>query len=117
MGSPNVLRGGSHLGWASAAAMAEAGLCRVLTSDYFYPAMVQAPFVLAARGVLDFAAAWALISANPAAAAGLTDRGNLAPGQRADLVLVEPGPLPRVVVTIANGQIAAATAEGTRRLS
>ena len=27
MGSPNVVRGGSHLGWASAAALAEAGIC------------------------------------------------------------------------------------------
>ena len=117
MGSPNVLRGGSHLGWASAARMAEAGLCRVLTSDYYYPAMVQAPFVLAERGVLDFATSWALISTNPAEAARLHDRGTLAPGQRADIVLVEPGPVPRIVATIANGRVAAATAEATRRMS
>ena len=116
MGSPNVLRGGSHLGWASAAAMAEAGLCRILTSDYYYPALAQAPFVLAGRGVLALADAWALVSANPAEAAGLTDRGSLADGMRADAVLVQPGPLPRVVATIARGQIAAATAEATRRL-
>ncbi len=116
MGSPNVLRGGSHLGWASAAAMAEAGLCRVLTSDYYYPALVQAPFVLARRGVLDLAAAWALVSTNPAEAAGLADRGTLAPGMRADAVVVQPGTLPRVVATIANGRLAAANAEGIRRL-
>ena len=116
MGSPNVVRGGSHLGWASAAVMAEAGLCRILTSDYFYPALLQAPFVLAARGVLDLPAAWALVSANPAAAAGLADRGTLAPGKRADLVLLEPGPLPRLVATVADGRIAAATAELHRRL-
>jgi alpha-D-ribose 1-methylphosphonate 5-triphosphate diphosphatase len=116
MGSPNVVRGGSHIGWASAADMAEAGLCRVLTSDYFYPALLQAPFILAARGIVDFPAAWALVSSNPAEAARLHDRGSLAPGMRADIVLVEPGPLPRIVATIANGRLAAATAEGTRRL-
>ena len=116
MGSPNVVRGGSHLGWASAAVMAEAGLCRVLTSDYFYPALAQAPFVLAARGRMNLAAAWALVSANPAEAAGLHDRGSLGQGMRADVVLVEPGTQPRVVATIARGQIAAATAEGYRRL-
>ena len=115
MGSPNVVRGGSHLGWASAAAMAEAGICRVLTSDYFYPALTQAPFVLAARGVLSLAQAWALVSANPAEAAGLADRGTLAPGKRADIVLVEPGPLPRVVATIAAGRVVAATADGFQR--
>ncbi len=116
MGSPNVLRGGSHLGWASAAAMAEAGLCRVLTSDYFYPALAQAPFVLAGRGVLSLAASWALVSTNPAEAAGLTDRGTLAAGTRADVVLVEPGPQPRVAATIANGRIAAATADAIGRM-
>ena len=116
MGSPNVLRGGSHLGWASAGAMAEAGLCRVLTSDYFYPALAQAPFVLAGRSVLGLPASWALVSTNPAEAAGLTDRGTLAAGTRADVVLVEPGPLPRVIATIANGRIAAATAEASRRM-
>ncbi len=116
MGSPNVLRGGSHLGWASAAALAEAGICRVLTSDYFYPALPQAPFVLAARGRMSLADAWALVSANAAAAAHLTDRGTLTQGQRADIVLVAPGALPRVVLTIANGRVAAGTAEGFARI-
>ena len=116
MGSPNVLRGGSHLGWASAAAMAEAGLCRVLTSDYFYPALAQAPFVLAQRGVLDLATAWSLVSTNPAEAAGLHDRGSLAPGMRADVVLIDPATPPRVVGTIARGELAATTADIARRL-
>ena len=90
MGCPNVVRGGSHLGWASAARMAEAGICSVLSSDYFYPAMLRAAMVLAGRGVLDLPRAWALISTNPAAAAGLADRGAIAEGLRADVVLVDP---------------------------
>lgn len=117
MGSPNVVRGGSHLGWASASAMVEAGLCRVLTSDYFYPAMAQAPFVLAARGVVTLADAWALISTNPAAAAGLDDRGTLADGTRADIVLIDPLPRPRVIGTIAAGRIAASTAALWERIA
>ena len=88
MGCPNVVRGGSHLGWASAARLAEAGICSVLTSDYYYPAMMRAAFVLAERGVLDLAQAWALISENPARAGGLADRGTIAAGKRADLVVV-----------------------------
>ena len=88
MGSPNVVRGRSHLGWASAALMAEAGVCSVLSSDYFYPAMLRAAFTLAARGTLGFATAWNLVSANPARAAGLDDRGTVAPGKRADLIAV-----------------------------
>ena len=114
MGSPNVVRGRSHLGWASAAAMAEAGVCNVLSSDYFYPAMLRAAFILAGRGVLDLPAAWALISANPAAAAGLADRGVIAAGARGDLVLVDPE-TPRVLATIAQGQIAHLPAGGAAR--
>ena len=116
MGSPNVLRGGSHLGWASAATLAEAGVCRILMSDYYYPALPQAPFILAARGKMDLAAAWALVSTNPAKAAGLTDRGTLDEGKRADLVLIAPGASPRVVLTIAQGRIAAGTADGFARI-
>jgi len=115
MGCPNVVRGGSHLGWTSAARLAEAGICSVLTSDYFYPAMLRAALILAGRGVLDLPRAWALISANPAAAAGLTDRGSIAEGARADLVLVDPVQ-PRVIATVAGGRLAHLTAEGSARL-
>jgi alpha-D-ribose 1-methylphosphonate 5-triphosphate diphosphatase len=114
MGSPNVVRGGSHMGWASAARMVEAGLCQILTSDYFYPALLRAAFSLAAREGL--AKSWALVSANPAAAAGLADRGRIEPGCRADLVVVAESPSPRVVATIAGGRIAYLSAEGVSRL-
>jgi len=87
MGAPNVVRGGSHLGWASAAPLAERGLVTVLASDYHWPALLAAPFRMAARGVLDLAASWALVSTNPAEALGLVDRGRIAPGLRADLAL------------------------------
>ncbi len=105
MGCPNVVRGGSHLGWASAAVMAEAGVCSVLTSDYFYPAMPRAAFVMAERGGMDLGQAWALISGNPARAAGLTDRGTIEAGKRADLVVIDPG-TKRVVATLVKGRIA-----------
>jgi alpha-D-ribose 1-methylphosphonate 5-triphosphate diphosphatase len=115
MGSPNVVRGGSHLGWASAALLAEAGTCNVLSSDYYYPAMLRAAFVLADRGVLGFGQAWALISANPAAAAGLDDRGVIVPGKRADIVVVDPATR-RAVATIGAGRLAYLSAEGAARL-
>ena len=116
MGSPNVVRGGSHLGWASAAQLAEQGICTVLTSDYYYPAMMRAAFILADRGVVNLPRAWALISENPARAGGLTDRGTIDPGKRADLVLVDPA-TSRAVATIVAGRIAHVTADGSRRLS
>jgi alpha-D-ribose 1-methylphosphonate 5-triphosphate diphosphatase len=116
MGSPNVVRGRSHLNWASAAAMAEAGICDILSSDYYYPAMARAAFILTDRGTFDLSRAWALISSNPAAAAGLTDRGTIEAGKRADVVLFEPTER-RLVATIAGGRLAHLSAEGAARLT
>ncbi len=106
-GAPNVLRGGSHIGCPSAAEMAQKGLCSILASDYYYPAILQAPFMLAERGLCTLAQAWALVSANPAKALGLSDRGSLAPGKRADIVLVEANQSEaRLVATICGGELA-----------
>lgn len=108
MGAPNVLRGGSHLpGGLSAAQLVADGLVDVLTSDYFYPALAHAAFRLARDGKASLDEAWRLISTNPARVAGFGDRGEIAPGKRADLVLVEdsdPG-LPRIVGTLVAGRL------------
>lgn len=89
-GAPNVLRGGSQNNAVDAApAMAE-GLGTVLASDYWYPAQLQAAFLLAERQAMPFAAAWDCVSANAAEAAGLTDRGRLKTGLRADVIAVCP---------------------------
>ena len=106
-GAPNVVRGGSHTGWTKAADMIAKGLCSILASDYYYPAPLLAAFRLAADGVLPLAAAWDLISAAPATAAGLIDRGVLAAGRRADIILVDDEvPLrPRIVAVIAAGRL------------
>ena len=98
MGAPNVVRGGSHLGWASAAPLAERGLVTVLASDYVWPAMLEAAFAMVRRGVMDLPQAWALVSSNPAEACGLTDRGRLAPGLRGDVVVVDPEAVAPVAV-------------------
>ena len=107
-GAPNVVRGGSHTGWTKASHMIEKGLCSVLASDYYYPAPILAAFRLAADGVLPLPRAWDLISAAPANASGLSDRGVLARGHRADILLVDDAmPLrPRIVAVIAAGRLA-----------
>jgi alpha-D-ribose 1-methylphosphonate 5-triphosphate diphosphatase len=106
-GAPNVVRGGSHTGWTKAADMIAKGLCSILASDYYYPAQLLAAFRLAADGVLPLAKAWDLISVAPARAAGLIDRGILAEGYRADIILVDDDvPLrPRIVAVIAAGRL------------
>lgn len=106
-GAPNVVRGRSHLSNAvSASVMARAGLCTVLTSDYYYPAMLPAAFRLREDGICDLPTAWAMVSANAADAAGLTDRGRLAVGQRADIVLVRTtaGRPPSVAAHVIGGE-------------
>jgi len=106
-GAPNVVRGGSHTGWTKASDMIARGLCSILASDYYYPAQILAAFRLAADGVLPLAEAWDLISAAPARAAGLEDRGALTQGRRADIILVDDRvPLrPRIVAVIAAGRL------------
>jgi alpha-D-ribose 1-methylphosphonate 5-triphosphate diphosphatase len=106
-GAPNVVRGGSHTGWTRASDMIAKGLCSVLASDYYYPAPLLAAFRLAADKVLPLGKAWDLIAAAPAKATGLTDRGTLAEGQRADILLVDDAlPLrPRIVAVIAAGRL------------
>lgn len=89
MGAPNALRGSSHKGCLSARDAVQVGLCTVLASDYYYPAPFHAAALLVRDADMTLGAAWALVSANPAAAMGLTDRGQIAPGMRADLAIVD----------------------------
>jgi len=108
LGAPNVVRGGSHTGWIDATEMIGRGLCSVLASDYYYPAPLLAAFALARRGTLPFGQAWALVSQTPANAVKLNDRGQIAPGQRADLIIVDPsavGQQPCVVAAIVAGRL------------
>nr|WP_321457618.1 alpha-D-ribose 1-methylphosphonate 5-triphosphate diphosphatase [uncultured Cohaesibacter sp.] len=88
-GAPNAVRGGSHLGDSpNAGDMVEAGLCSILASDYYYPAMLAAVARLDEDKRSDRLSLWKLISTNPAKAMKLDDRGEIALGKRADLVLV-----------------------------
>ncbi len=98
MGAPNVVRGRSHSGNISATDLVAAGLLDILSSDYVPFALLQAVFIMPKRVEgLDLPQALATVTANPARAAGLTDRGEIAQGKRADLVRVsEQGPLPVV---------------------
>jgi alpha-D-ribose 1-methylphosphonate 5-triphosphate diphosphatase len=100
-GAPNVLRGGSHTGNVSGTELAGHGLLTALASDYLPAGLPAAAFLLAADGTLPLPAAVALVTSGPAEVAGLTDRGRLEPGLRADLLLVEPGePWPTVRTTL-----------------
>lgn len=91
MGAPNAVRGTSHVGFPTVAEAAAGGVVDVVCSDYHLPSLFLAPFRLAADGVVPLAEAWGLVSERPAAAVGLDDRGRIAEGGCADLLLVDPG--------------------------
>ncbi len=88
-GAPNAVRGGSHIGSLGAGDMVEAGLCDLLASDYYYPAMLAAVARLDSEKRADRSTLWSLVSTGPARAMGLEDRGEIVVGKRADLVLVD----------------------------
>ena len=113
-GAPNIIRGGSHMGTRGVRAATEVkeGRCTILVSDYYYPALAQAPFRLVQDGDCDFATAWKLVSTNPAKAAGLDDRGTVEVGKRADLVVLDQrdGTPAKVLAMVVAGRDAYRTA-------
>jgi alpha-D-ribose 1-methylphosphonate 5-triphosphate diphosphatase len=107
LGAPNVVRGGSHIGWFSAADMIARGFRTILASDYYYPAPLLAAFRLAADGIVPLKTAWSYVSKRPAKAAGLDDRGAIVPGRRADVVIVDASDArrPKAIATFSSGRI------------
>lgn len=109
MGAPNAMRGQSYSGNLSAREAHEKGLLHILAADYHPAAMLQAVMILAesdpAGLFTGLPGAAALITSNPAKALGLKDRGRLEVGLRADLALVERGPLTRVSASFVAGQM------------
>ncbi len=88
-GAPNVMLGHSHSGNLSAREAVTAGAIDVLCSDYYPAALLDAVFALRDECGLGIDRAFALVSINPAKAAGIADEvGSLAVGKRADVLLV-----------------------------
>ncbi|AAV93794.1 alpha-D-ribose 1-methylphosphonate 5-triphosphate diphosphatase [Ruegeria pomeroyi] len=85
MGAPNLIRGGSHSGNVAAADLAERGLLDILSSDYVPSALLLSAVRLGALWG-DMARGMATVTRTPAQAVGLDDRGEIAPGLRADLI-------------------------------
>jgi len=91
-GAPNFVRGGSHSGNVSARELADHALVDILSSDYVPASLLHAAFLMADGDSGALPAAVASVSATPAAAIGLDDRGAIAPGLQADLIRVAEAP-------------------------
>ena len=89
MGAPNIVRGGSHSGNVAAHHLASLGLLDILSSDYYPASLLDAVFRIAndESNAFSLPQAVKLVTRNPANALGLKDRGEIAEGKRADLVL------------------------------
>jgi alpha-D-ribose 1-methylphosphonate 5-triphosphate diphosphatase len=89
MGAPNLVRGGSHSGNVGTAELAQAGVLDALSSDYVPSSLLMAALAVPKTApALDLPAAVRTVTKTPAEAVGLTDRGEIAIGKRADLVRV-----------------------------
>lgn len=103
MGAPNAMRGQSYSGNLSARDLHAAGLLSILAADYHPAAILPAVRILAASDPDGLAGAVRLATANPARALGLNDRGVIAVGKRADLIVVDPQD--RISLTLSNGNV------------
>jgi alpha-D-ribose 1-methylphosphonate 5-triphosphate diphosphatase len=89
MGAPNVVRGGSHSGNIAAVDLAREGMLDILSSDYVPSSLLMAAIMLPKHvPAIDLASAIRTVTRTPAEAVGLTDRGEIAIGKRADLIRV-----------------------------
>lgn len=87
-GAPNILRGMSQSGAVRALDAVLAGAADCLCADYHPASLIVVVFRLPDLADIGLADAVRLVSVNPARAAGLVDRGEIAVGRRADLVSV-----------------------------
>ena len=86
MGAPNVVRGGSHSGNVAALDLAHADRLDLLSSDYVPASLLHGAFMLHTEAGWSMPRAVATVASNPAKVLGLTDRGQLKAGYRADVV-------------------------------
>jgi alpha-D-ribose 1-methylphosphonate 5-triphosphate diphosphatase len=95
-GAPNVLRGKSQSGAMRALDAVIAGVADCLCGDYSPAALLPSMMRLPELAGIELHQAVALVTRNPAWAAGLHDRGEIAVGKRADLIAVQTlGGLPQ----------------------
>jgi len=104
MGAPNALRGQSYSGNLSARAAHAAGLLDILASDYHPSALLPAVLELAKADPHGLAGSTRLATLNPARALGLTDRGAIAAGMLADLIIADDSGIGHVRATLRAGR-------------
>ncbi|PKN81205.1 MAG: hypothetical protein CVU47_07630 [Chloroflexi bacterium HGW-Chloroflexi-9] len=88
VGAPNIARGGSTRGRLAASDLVARGLADIIVADYHAPSLLYALFEVVRLGATDLPGVVRLCATNPAEAMGMSDRGQIQAGRRADLALV-----------------------------
>lgn len=105
-GAPNILRGKSQSGSMKAIEAIEHGVADCLCADYSPASLIVAVFEIPKLLDISLVEAIKLVTSNPAKAARLEDRGEIALGKRADLIAVgQPGGLPQISHTWSSGDL------------
>jgi alpha-D-ribose 1-methylphosphonate 5-triphosphate diphosphatase len=104
-GAPNIIRGKSQSGSMRAIDAIHEGVADCLCADYAPATLIMAVMSIPGLTDLDLPSTVRLVTANPARAAKLEDRGSIEVGKRADLIAVgEPGGLPQVTDAWVHGK-------------
>lgn len=104
MGAPNIVRGGSQSGNIAAIELVREGVCKYLCSDYHPTSMLQAVYRMKEDANLPLEKGFSMVTSTPAAYANLDDRGVIAEGKRADIIVIDDSNIPKVVLTIKDGE-------------
>lgn len=105
MGAPNALRGQSYSGNLSARQAHALGHLDILAADYHPAALMPALLILAETDPRGLPGAVAMATDTPARALGLSDRGRLEPGLRADLAVFDPSSAGRCLAVWSAGRL------------
>ena len=104
MGAPNIVRGGSLSGNIAAIDLVREDVCKYLCSDYHPTSMLQAVYRMKEDANLDLAKGFSMVTSTPARYANLDDRGEIAKGKRADIIVIDDTHIPKVVLTLKDGE-------------
>lgn len=101
MGAPNLIRGESLFDNLKATEAIDQGACDVLCADYHPPSLLQSMFVETGEPLHERVSR---VTESPARMLGMSDRGRIAAGARADLLVVDPEPVPRPTDVFVGGR-------------
>lgn len=101
MGAPNLVQTGSLFGNLDTMSAIDSDVVDILCVDYHPPSLLAAAFVDTSEPLHQRINR---VTKNPAEAVGLSDRGRIERGARADVLIVDPDPIPTVDTVFVKGR-------------